>query len=355
MEYVDGLNLRQMMQAGTLAPEVGLQIVPALCDALQYAHDEGIVHRDIKPENILVDKKGRVKIADFGLARLLNRPAEDYRLTGPAQVMGTVHYMAPEQIEKPLEVDHRADIFSLGVVFYEMLTGGLPLGRFPPPSHKVQMDIRLDEVVLKALEREPQRRYQHASDIKSDMEALTKTSASRWGPNGYEYRSQRTLFGLPLVHICTGCDPVTGRKRVAKGILAIGDAAVGVIAIGGGAFGGLAIGGAAVGLVSVGGMAIGLLLATGGLGIGGIALGGGAIGLVALGGGAIGYYAMGGGAWGVHVLSAEARDPEAIQFFETWANTLTALAANSWRGFLIGFALIVLLFLILLFPRRKRQ
>ena len=89
--------------------------------------------------------------------------------------MGTPHYMAPEQIENPQKVDHRADIYSLGVVFYEMLTGELPLGNFPPPSQKVQMDVRLDEVVLHALEKEPERRYQQASEVKTDVETIAAT------------------------------------------------------------------------------------------------------------------------------------------------------------------------------------
>jgi hypothetical protein len=87
--------------------------------------------------------------------------------------MGTPHYMAPEQIEHPNTVDHRADIFSLGVVFYEMLTGELPLGRFPAPSQKVQVDVRLDSVVLRTLEKEPERRYQHAREVKTDVEAIS--------------------------------------------------------------------------------------------------------------------------------------------------------------------------------------
>src|SRR6185437_14628812 len=115
MEYVDGPNLRQVEQAGKLTPREALQIIPQICAALQFAHDEGIVHRDIKPENVLIDKKGRVKIADFGLAKILGQDA-DFRLTGARDVMGTPHYMAPEQVEKPQEVDHRADIYSLGVV-----------------------------------------------------------------------------------------------------------------------------------------------------------------------------------------------------------------------------------------------
>ncbi|MCX5677435.1 MAG: protein kinase, partial [Planctomycetota bacterium] len=151
-----------------------------ICEALQYAHEEGIVHRDIKPENILLDKKGRVKIADFGLAKLLGRGPADFTLTQPQQVMGTPHYMAPEQLEHPAEVDQRADIYSLGVVFYEMLTGELPLGRFAPPSQKVQVDVRLDEVVLKTLEKEPGRRYQQASQVRTDVETI----ATGRGPIG---------------------------------------------------------------------------------------------------------------------------------------------------------------------------
>src|SRR5207253_3592345 len=138
MEFVDGLNLRQLERAGKLSPREALQIVPQICDALQFAHDEGVVHRDIKPENILVDKKGRVKIADFGIAKILGREAE-LGLTKTRGVLGTPQYMAPEQVERPQAVDHRADIFSPGVVFYEMLTGELPLGKFSPPSRKVQV------------------------------------------------------------------------------------------------------------------------------------------------------------------------------------------------------------------------
>ncbi|MHC4508328.1 MAG: serine/threonine-protein kinase [Planctomycetota bacterium] len=176
MEFVDGTDLRHVIRAAQLAPTDALSVVPQICEALQYAHEEGIVHRDIKPENIMLTKKGQIKITDFGLAKLLDQPASAHTLTKAGQRMGTPHYMAPEQIEHPHLVDHRADIYSLGVVFYEMLTRELPLGRFPLPSKKVHIDVRLDEVVLKTLEKEPERRYQHASELKTDVETISSKS-----------------------------------------------------------------------------------------------------------------------------------------------------------------------------------
>jgi serine/threonine protein kinase len=173
MQYVDGCNLGDLIRGQKIAPAQALSIVTQICEALQYAHEEGVVHRDIKPGNILIDKKGRVRIADFGLAKLLGQTMPEPTLTAPDLVMGTPNYMAPEQIDHPSQVDHRADIYSLGVVFYELLTGELPRGHFAPPSKKVQIDIRLDEVVLRTLEVEPDRRYQSAVAVKSDVEKIT--------------------------------------------------------------------------------------------------------------------------------------------------------------------------------------
>jgi len=175
MEFVDGISLRALMEKGRMTPEQALAIVPRVCEALQFAHEHGIVHRDIKPENILLDTQGRVKIADFGIAKITGVAGERANLTADQQVIGTPHYMAPEQVEHPRAVDHRADIFSLGVVFYEMLTGELPLGKFSPPSRKVRIDVRLDEVVLHALEKEPERRYQRANEVKTAVETIAST------------------------------------------------------------------------------------------------------------------------------------------------------------------------------------
>jgi len=198
MEFVDGVNLRQLLHAGRISPREALAIVPQICDALQFAHDQGIVHRDIKPENILLDRRGRVKVADFGLAKLVGTetgragsplPADGAHgvkcpadaLTESGKIMGTPQYMAPEQKEHPDAVDHRADIYALGVVFYQMLTGELPGKKIEPPSSKVQIDVRLDEVVLRALEKKPELRYQQASVLKTEVETIASASATKTG------------------------------------------------------------------------------------------------------------------------------------------------------------------------------
>ena len=169
MELVDGTDLAKLMRSGDVQPDQALSVVSQICEALQYAHDQGVVHRDIKPGNILLDREGHVKLGDFGLAKLL-RSDESMRLTGTMQAMGTPQYMAPEQLERPLEVDHRADLYSLGVVLYELLTGELPLGRFEAPSKRADVDVGLDEVVMKTLEKEPELRYQSASEVRVEVQ-----------------------------------------------------------------------------------------------------------------------------------------------------------------------------------------
>jgi hypothetical protein len=309
-----------MLESHRLTPPEALAIMSQICEAMEYAHGEGIVHRDIKPENILVDQKGRVKIADFGLSKLLVAEAKAVQLTQASHVLGTMHYMAPEQFENPLAVDHRADIYSLGVVFYEMLTGELPLGRFAPPSQKAAVDARLDELVLRTLDKEPGRRFQQASELRFQVATIAGVATSL-SPEvsrklSFEYRSKTTLFGWPLLHIATGVDPATGRKRGAKGIIAVGTAPRGVIAFGDCAVGVIACGIFGYGLISISVVGVGVV-ACGSVAIGlWLAMGGVAVAPVALGGAAFGYYANGAVAWGIHALSPHAYDPVADAFFK---------------------------------------
>jgi len=190
MEFVEGANLRDLLVAKRIPPEDALKIVPQLCEALEYAHSKGIIHRDIKPENIMLDRNGQAKVADFGLAKIVKGDSMTRALTQTNVVMGTLEYMAPEQRDNMKTVDHRADIYSMGVVLYEMLTGELPVGRFEPPSRKVTIDVRVDDVVLKALEHEPGRRYQRASHMGTDV---SQVRVSRVSPRE-----------LPLLELATG-------------------------------------------------------------------------------------------------------------------------------------------------------
>lgn len=179
MEYVDGVNLRQAMKAGRFTPDQALAVVPPVCEALQYAHEHGVVHRDIKPENLLLDREGRLKIADFGIAKMLHAEGGEVS-AAESQPAGTPQYMAPEQKAQEA-TDHRADIYSLGVVLYELLTGELPGGVLSRPSRRVQIDVRLDEIVMRALEVKPELRFATAAEFRTEVETLAGAGAGIGG------------------------------------------------------------------------------------------------------------------------------------------------------------------------------
>ena len=168
MEFVDGVNLRDLLKEGKMESGQALAIVPTICEALEYAHGKGIVHRDIKPENILLDREGRVKIADFGIASLIGSGAEH---------TGTPPYMSPEQSEGGV-TDERVDVYALGVVLYEMLTGERPARELVAPSRKVEVDVKIDEIVLRAVETEPEKRYQTVSELRTVVETISEKKVS---------------------------------------------------------------------------------------------------------------------------------------------------------------------------------
>ncbi len=223
MEFVDGVNLRQAMRSGRFSPREALAIVPQICEALQYAHEQGVLHRDIKPENILLDSRGRVKIADFGIAKLVGEPAMDFTLTASGARLGTPHYMAPEQIESPSAVDHRADIYSLGVVFYELLTGELPLGRFAPPSAKTELDARVDEIVLRALAKERELRQQSAGEVKTQVEEVATDSGNGGSGKGPVPPSQSLIQDSVPGRLAAEYKPLVQIGLVALLVLLVAD------------------------------------------------------------------------------------------------------------------------------------
>jgi len=171
MEFVNGTDLSRLIHGPGINPVQALEVITQICDALQYAHSQGVIHRDIKPANVLINQEGRAKLADFGLARPTSE--ETASLTRSNVVMGTPDYMAPEQMAG--NADHRADLYALGVMLYEMLTGQTPRGAWAPPSQRVQVDVRLDQVVVRALQQDPAMRYQQASEIKTDVDVIRTT------------------------------------------------------------------------------------------------------------------------------------------------------------------------------------
>ncbi len=186
MEYVRGTNLKELLQSEQgISVSFAIDVVSQVASALDYAHSKGVVHRDIKPANILITPDNRVKLTDFGIARM-----NTSNLTHEGQLLGTPNYMAPEQILGK-ELDHRADVFSLGVVFYEMLTRRKPFqgenltvvthrivyDAFTPPEQHVEgITPALKTVLHRALEKDPARRYQHAGEMADELKRIAPPS-----------------------------------------------------------------------------------------------------------------------------------------------------------------------------------
>ena len=224
MELVEGTDLAKRIESeGRLPVEEVREIALRVCDALEYAHSHGVVHRDIKPSNILLSGEGRVKVADFGLAKI-----EGTGPTGPltlsSTTMGSQDFAAPEMLSKARAVDHRADIYSFGVLLYQMLTGDVPRGMFKMPSEKVPgLDSRFDAIVCQAMEELREERYQSVGELWSALDATrSSVSESREAASDTEgqhavssaakdpvpapqpTRSRRVLAGVAVVAVIAG-------------------------------------------------------------------------------------------------------------------------------------------------------
>ena len=189
MEYLEGQTLEEMIKRKVkFNYRIIAQIIVQICTAMDYAHKQGIVHRDIKPANIMIRSDYRVKVMDFGIARV-----ESSSMTKTGIAMGTPNYISPEQL-KGQQVDNKADIFSLGVVMYEMLLGKRPfkgenitsliysiIHTEPekPSSINPQIPLLFDHIVLRALKKDPKERYQNALEITADLSDFVDSFSAR--------------------------------------------------------------------------------------------------------------------------------------------------------------------------------
>lgn len=172
MEFIEGTDVARMVaKQGRLRTEHAMAIACHVCDALAYAHERGIIHRDIKPANIMVGYDGVVKVADFGLAKMTQD--NNSGLTQSGMALGTLYYMAPESLTLGTAVDHRADIYAVGIMLYQMLTGKLPQGLFELPSLQIAgLDPRFDDIIGRAICEDREQRYQSVLEMRHDLDAI---------------------------------------------------------------------------------------------------------------------------------------------------------------------------------------
>ena len=219
MEFVDGTDVARMIQSeGKLTPELVTALLAQVCDALHYAHQNGVVHRDIKPANLLVMRSGQVKIADFGLAK--HHDDALLGLTKTNVAIGTPDFLAPEAWTPNTSLDSRADLYALGVTLYQMLTGEIPRGLWEMPSARVGTDARFDAIIERAMQPRPESRYQSSAELGRDLEKIRtqpQIPQDRLAPGEQSFSNSPRLRASPR-----------SRWRMP---LVIGMAAVGLVAL----------------------------------------------------------------------------------------------------------------------------
>ncbi len=175
MEYVEGRDLAQLIREGELDENRKLDLIIQVCRALSYAHKNGVIHRDVKPGNVLIDAEGNVRVLDFGIAKFFGEGIATRSYTRSDVVMGTLAYMSPEQQDGLDRVSAASDLYSVGVILYELFTGIKPAGRFKPPSElNPGVSEELEEIILRCLEPEPENRFASADELKNELLALLK-------------------------------------------------------------------------------------------------------------------------------------------------------------------------------------
>lgn len=228
MEFVEGMDIHQYLKhhGGKLPQEDALAIIAHVLDALEYAHSQGIVHRDIKPANILLNQEGRVKVADFGLAKTLSAEDDAPALTMSNVAVGTPDFVAPEALDCDGLPDHRADLYAVGVMLYQLLTGKLPKGEFKYPSELVpDLDTRLDMIVKTSLQSDPNDRYSSASEVREAVDSIfstpiTKVDASSEKNEGMT-KPDRAVAGSRSSRVRKQAPPSSKMPLVLGGVAAV--------------------------------------------------------------------------------------------------------------------------------------
>ncbi|GAB4291116.1 MAG: hypothetical protein Kow0090_04480 [Myxococcota bacterium] len=184
MEYIKGRSLRNVINRAPVKTDAFVGYIVQVCRGLSHAHERKFVHRDLKPENLLIDSNNNIKIADFGLAALIDPDLSSDHMTKSRVAMGTISYMAPEQRKDAKSVDFLADIYSLGVVMYEMMTRTLPMGAVRPPSQvHPEADPRFDELIIKCLDPDPKARPESAEKVKDTVRDLVAQEPQTFAPS----------------------------------------------------------------------------------------------------------------------------------------------------------------------------
>ncbi len=206
MEYVDGEDLGVLIEKGVLTLGKIVSYSNQICDALAYAHEKGVIHRDLKPANILIDKSGdRAKISDFGIAQISLPGLEHSTLTSEHAALGTISYMSPEQRTDSHSVTHLTDIFSFGVMLYQMLTSELPIGHFKMPSRlNPHIPLGFDDIIKKCLETNPSDRFQSATELKNAINNITGWQT--------KYKDIAMKMGDSVRHLTETSTPWISRK-----------------------------------------------------------------------------------------------------------------------------------------------
>jgi serine/threonine protein kinase len=245
MQYVQGTDVAQMIQSSGRLPAAHAHAITAhVCEALAYAHKNGLIHRDIKPANIMVDMEGRVKVADFGLAKAVDAQTG---FTQSNMAVGTPDFVAPEALIAGMPVDGRADLYAVGVMLYQMLTGNIPRGAWQPASVMAPgTDPRFDQIIVKAMAYDRESRHSSATELRQHLDTLLMPAVP--APDLQRYSSaqmpkqaapQASRPGVATARPAVGGSAPAGRAAATPGLqpksktpLFIGIGAAAVIGIG---------------------------------------------------------------------------------------------------------------------------